>query len=193
MRTTERFPPGLPTPMPTSTSGISTSSSSITTNILVTSLASSSSISPMTEQFSSSASPLPLQSTTTSSSSALSPGTIAGITVGSCLGFLAVASAIAFLLLHRRRKHQGPQRLTEDVGFHHGLPKEFAASPETRCPAELEDKPMELRELPVDTHPQAASPSPTSRPGHISVNAIPVEAAADPVQRTTTEAAEQNN
>lgn len=44
---------------------------------------------------------------------------------------------------------------------------------------------MELRELPVETHSTSADALPASRACHISVNAIPVEVAADPVQKTT--------
>ncbi|RFU79292.1 drug transporter [Trichoderma arundinaceum] len=189
VRTTERFPPGIPTPMPTSTNAISTSREITTTERFVTTLASSLLISSTINQFSSSgvSSPPPLRSTP-----ALSPGAVAGITLGSCLGLLAVASAIAFLLLHRRRKHRGPRRLIDDSWCQQGTRKESAGMSVAQCPAELENKPMELRELPVETHPQAANTSHMSRACHISVNSVPIEVAADPAQ-TKTEAAERGN
>ncbi|KAL6876881.1 hypothetical protein J3F83DRAFT_426731 [Trichoderma novae-zelandiae] len=180
MRSTEFNPPGAPTPKPTSTRDVSTSRSTATADVPTTDFTSSLPTSLTTTESSSSSSvSLPPPS---GSASALRPGTIAGVTVGSCLGLLAVASAIAFLFLRRRRKRQGPRRLAEDTGTW-GQPdaqKEATELPLSQRPAELENKSMELRELPVESQPFSQDLAQTWRAGHISVNAIPVEVAADP-------------
>ncbi|KAL7944882.1 hypothetical protein V8C42DRAFT_323982 [Trichoderma barbatum] len=184
IRTTERFPPGLPTPFSTSTSDFSTSTPIITstTNIFVTtpasSLLASSSLAISSTIAQSSLSNVP-SSPPAKSHLASSPGAIAGITVGGGLGLLVVASAIMFLYLHRRRKYQGPSRLTDDTWGQGGAQKELTDLTGSHCPVELEDKPMELRELPVEPQPCAEQLSYTPRACHISVNTIPVEAAAD--------------
>jgi len=188
VRTTERNPPGLPTREPTPISHISTSRGfSITmTNALITTPASPPSVSPTTEQYASSTASYNVSSPLTSQRKPpLSSGTIAGITAGSCLGLLAIASAIFLFLSRRRRKHQGLRRLTDDTWAQQGAHKEPAGLLVTRYPAELENKPVELRELPVETQSPSADTSPPSRACHISVNATPVEVAADPVQIIT--------
>ncbi|KAL6888077.1 hypothetical protein GGI43DRAFT_431002 [Trichoderma evansii] len=188
VRTTERNPPGLPTREPTLTSHISTSTAiTITmTNAMITTLASPQSVSAATGQHSSSIASYNVSSPLTSQPEpTLNSGIIAGIIVGSCLGLLAAASAIYFFLFHRRRKRQGPRRLTDDTWAQQGTYKEPTGLSVTRYPAELENKQMELRELPVDTHSPSGDASLASRAGHISVNAIPVEVAADPVQNIT--------
>jgi hypothetical protein len=146
---------------------------------LVTTVASSLQISSSTQQYSSSgvSSPLPSHPTST-----LNPGIIAGITVGSCLGLLAIASAIMFYLLYRRRKYQGPRRLRDDTWCQPETQKGPTGLSVTQCPAELEDKSMELRELPVETHSRSVDASPTLKASHISVNTIPVEIASDSAQ-----------
>jgi hypothetical protein len=101
------------------------------------------------------------------------------------LGLLAVASAMIFFLVRRRRRQQGPRRLTDDTWAQQDTYKEPADLAVTRYPAELENKPMELRELPVETHSPSADASPALRACHISVNTIPVEVAADPVPSIT--------
>lgn len=195
VRTTERNPPGLPTREPTLISHISTSRGfPITmTNALITTPASLPSVSPTTERYASSTASYNASSPLTSQPKpALSSGTIAGITAGSCLGLLAVASAIFLFLSRCRRKHQGLRRLTDDTWAQQGAHKEPAGLLVTRYPAELENKPVELRELPVETQSPSADASPPSRACHISVNATPVEVAADPVQNIT-EATRQGN
>ncbi|PTB37721.1 hypothetical protein M441DRAFT_82806 [Trichoderma asperellum CBS 433.97] len=182
VRTTERNPPGLPTREPTLISHISTSRGfPITmTNALITTPASLPSVSPTTERYASSTASYNASSPLTSQPKpALSSGTIAGITAGSCLGLLAVASAIFLFLSH-------------DTWAQQGAHKEPAGLLVTRYPAELENKPVELRELPVETQSPSADASPPSRACHISVNATPVEVAADPVQNIT-EATRQGN
>ncbi|TFB02878.1 hypothetical protein CCMA1212_005250 [Trichoderma ghanense] len=175
MRSTEFNPPGAPTPRPISTAPVSTSRFTSTSEVLTTDFTSSlPTPSTTTESLSSSASSTPPPGPIL----ALSPGTIAGVTVGSCLGLLAVASAITFLLLRRRRRYQGPRRLTEDTGP--WGQKDATELPVSQRPAELENKSMELRELPVEPRPFSQDLSQTWRAGHISVNAIPVEVAADP-------------
>ncbi|KAL6794242.1 hypothetical protein J3E68DRAFT_437410 [Trichoderma sp. SZMC 28012] len=182
VRTTEMFPPGIPTPFPTSTSDSSTYKLITTSsNIFVTAPTPTLPISSTIVQFSSSS----VSSSPPSQPNwALTPGTIAGIVVGSCLGLLAAASAITFLFLHRRRKTQGPSRITDDTWCQQGARKEPTELSGTQCPAELEDKPMELRELQGKPQPQPCTdteqPPHTSRACHISVNSIPVEVAADP-------------
>ncbi|EHK19283.1 uncharacterized protein TRIVIDRAFT_69279 [Trichoderma virens Gv29-8] len=188
IRTTEMNPPGIPTPFPTSTRDLPTSKLITTTTDTF--------VSAPTSAFPTSSTAVQLSSSSVSSSpppqsnSALSPGTIAGITVGSCLGFLIVVSASAFLFLHRRRKHKGQHRLTEDTWCQQGAHKEPSELLGTQCPAELEDKPMELRELPVEPQlcAEAEQVTHASRASHISVNAIPVEVAAYPSQKTSQEA-----
>ncbi|KAL7807097.1 hypothetical protein V8C26DRAFT_439708 [Trichoderma gracile] len=187
MRSTEFNPPGAPTLTPTSTFGVSTSRLITTSDVLTTEFTSS----------------LPTSSTTTESTSSsasnspppgsrltLSPGTIAGVTVGSCLGLLAVASAITFLFLRRRRRYQGPRRLTEDAGTwgQQDAHKDATELPISQRPAELENKSMELRELPVEPRLSSQELSQMWRAGHISVNAIPVEVAADPAPNARQEA-----
>ncbi|KAL7939235.1 hypothetical protein V8C35DRAFT_286100 [Trichoderma chlorosporum] len=187
VRTTEMFPPGIPTPFPTlTTSDVSTSKLiTTTTNTLVPAPTSTLSISSAIVQFTptnGSSSPTPKPN------AALGPGIIAGITVGSCLGLLVVASAIMFLLVHRRRKYQGPSRIMDDTWCQQDVQKEPTELSATQRPAELGDKPMELRELPVEPQPCAEAEQPThiSRAHHIvTVNTIPVEVAADSSQQTT--------
>ncbi|KAL6801254.1 hypothetical protein GGI42DRAFT_343301 [Trichoderma sp. SZMC 28013] len=185
IRTTEMFPPGIPTPFPTSTSDSSTYKRITTTsssNIFVTAAPTPTlPISSTIVQFSSAS----VSSSTPSKPNwALTPGTIAGIVVGSCLGLLVAASAITFLFLHRRRKHQGPSRITDDTWCQQGARKEPTELSGTQCPAELENKPMELRELQGKPQPQPCAdteqPPHALRASHISVNTIPVEVAADP-------------
>lgn len=191
MRSTEFNPPGAPTPRQTSTVGVSTSSFVTTSEVLTTQFSSSlPTSSTPTESTSSSASdsPAPGPSLT------LSPGTIAGVTIGSCLGLLAVASAITFLFLRRRRRYQGPRRLTEDTGTwgQQDAHKDATELPVSQRPAELENKSMELRELPVEPRLSSQELSQMWRAGHISVNAIPVEVAADPAPNAR-QAAERKN
>ncbi|OTA06376.1 hypothetical protein A9Z42_0071150 [Trichoderma parareesei] len=179
MRSTEFNPPGAPTPRQTSTVGVSTSSFITTSEVLTTQFTSSlPTSSTPTESTSSNASDSPALGP----SLTLSPGTIAGVTIGSCLGLLAVASAITFLFLRRRRRYQGPRRLTEDTGTwgQQDAHKDATELPVSQRPAELENKSMELRELPVEPRLSSQELSQMWRAGHISVNAIPVEVAADP-------------
>lgn len=210
VRTTERNPPGLPTRESAITSHIPTSTAfTLTmTNALITTQTtptpptppttpttptSSPSVSPTTEQKASSTASYNASSPLTSQPEpTLNSGTIAGITVGSCLGLLAVASAIIFFLVRRRRRHQGPRRLTDETWAQQETYKKPTDLAITRYPAELENKPMELRELPVETHSPSADASHAPRACHISVNTIPVEVAADPVQNKT-EAIRQGN
>ncbi|UKZ64891.1 uncharacterized protein TrAtP1_006099 [Trichoderma atroviride] len=199
VRTTERNPPGLPTRESTIASHIPTSTAFhfTMTNVLITTptppippTPPTTPTTPTTPTSPHSVSPATEQNASNNASSPLSPqpkpilnsGTIAGITVGSCLGLLAVASAIIFFLVRRRRRQQGPRRLTDDTWTQQETYKEPADLAVTRYPAELENKPMELRELPVETHSPSADASPAPRACHISVNTIPVEVAADPVQ-----------
>lgn len=197
VRTTERNPPGLPTRESTVIGHISTSRTftMTMTNALITTPTtpttptpptSPPSVSPTTEQNASSTASYNASSPLTSQPKpTLNSGTIAGITIGSCLGLLAVASAIVFFLVRRRRRHQGLRRLTDDTWGQQDTHKEPAGLSVTRYPAELENKPMELRELPVETCSPSADASPAPRACHISVNTIPVEVAADPVQNVS--------
>lgn len=202
VRTTERAP-GLPTPESTITGHIPTSTAFpfTMTNALITTQTtpttptpptspttptSPPSVSPATEQKVSSTASYNVSSPLTSQPKpAVNSGAIAGIAVGSCLGLLAVTSAIIFFLVRRRRKLQGPRRLTDDTWVQPETYKEPVDLAVTRYPAELENKPMELRELPVETCSPSTDTSPALRACHISVNTIPVEVAADPVQNIT--------
>ncbi|KAL7802065.1 hypothetical protein V8C44DRAFT_370755 [Trichoderma aethiopicum] len=191
-RSTEFNPPGAPAPRPTSTiAPASTSSFTTTSDVLTTDFTSFLPISTTTAEPSSpSVSYLPSPGPAV----ALSSGTIAGVAVGSCLGLLAVASAITFLFIRRRRRSQGPRRLTEDTDTwgQHDAHKDATELPISQRPAELENKSMELRELPVEPRPFSQEFSPMWRAGHISVNAIPVEVAADPAPNARQETERKN-
>jgi hypothetical protein len=205
VRTTERNPPGLPTREPTIISHVPTSTAFTftITNALITTQAtptpptppktptptpptSPQSISPTIEQNESSTASYNVSSPLTSQpKSTLNSGMIAGITVGSCLGLLAVASAIILFLVRRRRRYQGPRRLTDETWAQQETHKEPTDLSVTRYPAELENKPLELRELPVETYSPSADASPAPRACHISVNTVPVEVSADPIHNMT--------
>lgn len=121
----------------------------------------------------------------------LNPGSIVGIAIGSCLGIIGVLFTLAFLAIRRRRQiRQRPTRLPEASWAHDRFGD--SGRPIEQLPVELENKPLEPRELaaqPSPTTAQEQSPSSWGRPAHVSdaamsyvlVNEVPVEVAAEPV------------
>lgn len=119
----------------------------------------------------------------------ISPGGIAGIVVGGGISAIGMLLAVIFFILRRNRKQAGATRLAE-------LSAEDGKFIEGQPPIELDNKPMQPKELPAESatgagirHPKGGDdcgpvprgPSPNAT--HISLNEIPIEMPAEPVER----------